>query len=354
MLAREEWIRWAEIGARAISPYNTQPWRFAWVRGELHVFVLRTKNFFLKLEGVHEMGLGFVLENLDEGARHLGIVYELSANPTANGLGAPAATLRVTGRTVPQGGLDHVLARGTNRQHYADEPVSFDAKARLAERVAPVAGRVRLHWVERSMKRVVARLLAELESVRFGNHWLLREALAYIELETDPAKLRRDRLDPRTLEHSPEALRFYRRWTRPRWLHRLLVWLGVSRGPTRRYLQMLEASGALVGFEVSERTPDVYLSLGRTVQRFLNEVELLNLSAMPLLSGLYVRDALRQNEEIFTRRQAVRVLRAAHALDDQLNLRNNRLAFMVRVGLGPPKSHRQGRRPIAELITDDL
>lgn len=35
-----------EVGVKAISPYNSQPWRFKIRENIVEIYIIRTKNFF--------------------------------------------------------------------------------------------------------------------------------------------------------------------------------------------------------------------------------------------------------------------------------------------------------------------
>jgi hypothetical protein len=61
-----------DVGCRAMSPYNVQPWRFVRQGRKVLVFIRKYPGGLFEFEPLGLYSLGCLLQNLSEGARYFG------------------------------------------------------------------------------------------------------------------------------------------------------------------------------------------------------------------------------------------------------------------------------------------
>lgn len=348
MATESELLQILRIGTTAISPYNTQPWRFRITDTRIDVYIIRTKNFFLKLQGVSHMTLGCLLENLALGARSLGQRATIRLFDGPLGLDEPCASVELEDDpAAARVSVDHVVARSTNRKLYRRDPLPAEVRERIV--AAAANGNVTVHCSEGHDVSRLARILADLESVRLSNYKMTREALEFIRRCEAEMRAKPEGLDVRTLELGEPIVSMLGSIQRPGG-HRLLKLLGMVRAATRRHHQQLVHSAAILTYAISDRQPQSFVALGRIIQHTLNTLAESGLESMSVLSGLYLLDVLRSNPEIFSRRETQRLVRARRALEQLFATPEEHIAFVVRTGFAAPPSFRQLRRPVEELL----
>ncbi len=347
MATREEMLEILRIGTTAISPYNTQPWRFRLGSDRIDVHILRTKNFFLKLQGVSHMTLGCLLENIEAGARHLGYRAATELYDRPLGPDEPCAEVVLQSNQIErEPDVSHVVDRVTNRKPYLATPLPAEVRAQILSAAGPG---VTVFVSEADDKRRLARILGELEAVRLSNYKMIREALEYVRFSEEEMAARPEGLDIRTLELDPRIVPLVRPIQRRR-VHRLLKLAGVVGVASRRHREQLEASAAILTYAIEDRDPASFVGLGRIIQRTLNELSRADVASMAVLSGLYLLDVLQSNPEIFSRRETRALIRAKEALERFFELPERNIVFIVRVGRAQRPEVRQCRRPVEELL----
>jgi hypothetical protein len=339
-----------EIATTAISPYNTQPWRFRVDGDTIDVYILRTKNFFLKLQGVSHMTLGCLLENLLVGARHVGYRGEYRFLPGTLGIDEPCARVKlIRDRSPEPQDVSHVLARTTNRKLYERTPLPADLRAEIE--ALCVDPNIALIYSEGRGQERLSALLARLESVRISNYKMTREALEYIRFTEEEMHAKPEGLDLRTLEFEPRAVRLMRPLERRR-AHRLLSTFGAVRIAARRHREQLVNSAGILTYTLQDREPADFVTLGMVIQRTLNRLALAGVQSMSVLSGLYLLDVLGSNPEIFSRRELRLLRRARVEIADFYGVPDRDVVYIVRAGFAEEPAHRQSRRPVAELLLE--
>lgn len=336
-----------EAGVRAVSPYNSQPWRFRWNDGAVDVFVLRTKNFFLKLQGISPMTLGFLLENMDAAARAGGRRMEAEFLGTTFGLDHPVARVRFHEGAAPApAALDGVLARRTHRGPFREEPLDPTVRAEAVAFLETVSeGPVGARLLEGDAADTLADILADLEALRFGNPKLLAEALEFIRVGKEENERHRDGLDADTLSLPPRtrrALPFLKRhpqrlgWLAPlfRHFHR------------RRQREFLRGQSGFIAFTAGAMDPAAFVEMGRRIQRTLNALTRQGLDTQCLLSGLYLLHLAFENPEIFSAEEARTLLLCRRDLELLLGVPDHRIAFLIRIG--------RAASPAPESLRKDL
>jgi len=340
-----------EIGMRAVSTCNNQPWRFRTRGEELDIFILRTKNFFLKLEGNTWIELGTLLENISAAAAVKGLKIEYTLFERC-GLDAPAATVRfISGPTVPVD-IDAIMRRATNRLPYSDQLLPEDVQEHILK--ACDDPNIDIQILSGTKKAACAGILANLEAVRLGNRLLVEEVLPYVRIDTKEIESCRDRLDIRAMGYDPFSLKVVQMAKK----YPNLVYLAQQAftklgGQTRKFKRSLTQSGALIAFSLAARDQKSYVSLGRILQRTLNFLTEKNIQTYTIVSGLYLLDLLKENLEIYTEREQVLLLRHQYDLESFFNFPNRRVALFVKAGYADAPKYRSLRKQVQNVMIDE-
>ncbi len=353
-MTREELDAVLTVAIQAISTCNTQPWRFRYTDGVLEVFMLRTKNFFLKLEGNAWLELGAMLENLTVGAAAKGYQTKIVLFDRS-GLDAPSAKVTFVRGEVPAVNLEAVMKRCTNRNPYATTPLPPEVQASiLAANDDPTNLEVRV--LLGSKKNTGLHLLSNLERLRLGNYLLLREVLPYLRADEAEVATTRDRLDTRTLGLDTLTVRIIR-WSKhfPRLMAFFFAVFSMftSRHETSKATKTLQASGALIAFSIRARDQSSYVSLGRVAQRILNTLTAQNVQSYTIVTGLYLLDLLKENLEIYSNREQRLLLRIQYEFQSFFGFADRRLALFIRAGYAEPPAFRSLRRPVESFYVDE-
>lgn len=358
MPSRDDLDAILELGGRAISPYNTQPWRFRLSGDGVDVFILRTKNFYLKLGGVSFMSLGHLLENLVVGAKSLGFAAEISYLGPHLNLDQPIAHVRF----VRDGPAEPGLARGltqrvTNRYPYEQTPLRESDGEMVAKLLAAGEGESedegsRALWLVDEEQAIASDILSDLDFVRLSNHKLFREASEYTRFDFEEYRTARDRLIVDSLGLS----RFQR------WAFSFLARHALAHAFVRSFLPAVlrrekafklrdyRSTSGLLFFVVQREDPETYIALGRRVQHTMNELAARDLQTQASLSGLYLLHLLFENIEIFSRSERDIILLSLRDLENLLGTPSRHIAFVVRVGYCASRPELTLRRAVASLL----
>jgi hypothetical protein len=353
MINHEELMEILEIGMRAISTCNNQPWRFRVNGDELQIFMLRTKNFFLKLEGNTWIELGTMLENLAIGAaaKGYGIEYRLFERC---GLDEPAAILRFVagsaqGVTVD---LEPLIRRCTNRAAYHETPLSSSVQETIFK--ACDVEDIEIQILTGRRKNRCAEILNHLENIRLGNRIMLEEVLPYLRTDEKEIALYRDRLDARTLDLDAGALKMMKIAKRnPKVMSFIYTFLGrLGLTSKKEFEKKIIKSGAMISFLLKKRDQQTYVNLGRVAQRILNNLTAQNIQTYTMVSGLYLLDLLKENLEIYSKREQLLLLRYQYDLQSLFDFTDKRIALFIRAGYAAAPQLRTLRKSVREVMID--
>lgn len=340
-----------EVGVRAISGFNSQPWRFKIEHDEVSVFLPRTKNFMLKLHGITPMTLGFFLENLGEGARHFGFDMDLTILDAPLGLDNPYVRVRFLRNAVSVAhDISHVLGRRTNRYAHGQAQISADvwnALESLCQRNTDKDSQA--HLIGKG-KNVLGGILADLESVRFRNIKLMEEIANYVDVSPGADTAPSQHLSANTLDLTPMQRCWFALQKKHPDLMRALSWVtGLGQWKRMKKFFMDDTNAYLV-FTVSNEADSTYVDLGRRIQRSLNELTRLGLDGQASVSGLYLLHLCFENPEIFSSSAKNTLLVCRQDLERMFGLPDRHIAFIVRFGHALRPVPLTPRKPIAALV----
>lgn len=339
-----------EVGTRAINPYNIQPWRFKIAGDVLEIYIIRTKNFFLKLEGVFYMTLGALLENIREGAGFYG--YEMNCEPFTEiaGLNSPCARVTFGKRPERSPGISHVLARATNRRIYSRDPLPAEVKEQL--QVLEENENIKLLISEGPDRDYLAGVLSDLEYVRLFNHKLIAEVFNFIRYCPGEVQQYRDRLYIETLELPPIVVAYMKLVKSRLYLHELAKRFGFVHIAKLHQKKLLCGSGAIVTFLLRDRSFPRFVELGMVVQRAANLLAKHGLASMSVLSELYLFDVLSENPEIYSNQELRTLEKCRQLLSQFYGSPDRKAVYILRAGFAAPPTQRSNRKELKELILE--
>lgn len=336
------------VGVRAISTYNMQPWRFRLREDGVDIFYQETAGFLLAEMGVEYLEIGAVIENLVEGAAHYGFEAEVQILSEKMGLEAPCASLQFKPSPKPRKDIQFVLERRTNRNVYADTPVSGMVQKELA--ALNDDKNIQIAFWSGHEKHKLADVLTVLELIRLKNFHLMKEAMAYMRISEEESDQHRDHLDARALSIYSSSIRMVKKIMVKyplfvaRTFYHFLKSTGHYEAMAAEHVKLLRKNGTMFVFMIKDRDYLSYIRLGRVVQRILNDLARRGLASMPLISGFCLLDLLKTHKNIFSKKQREQIEKAGHDLDLLFDLSNQKIAFVIRAGiaeLAPPLTARR-------------
>jgi nitroreductase len=341
--SREEIIAILEVGCRAASAYNLQPWRFRIDGNRVSVFIQKERGGYWDFFPISYYAIGCLLENILEGARHYGCSasYTLVSH-TLSEL-EPVAELEFEKKSDGQShDVGHVVDRYTNRRLYHDTAVPEPVLRQIPEIFEDESSRV----VDVSGNRIFIDCCTAIERIRFRNHFTFREIINYILFDEDEVARSRDRLDVRTLVLSGVAARVLRSSQR-RFVARVVSRVAGARlaaGYQRRLL--LNTPTLLLFVNTSPQTESLVASWMR-FQRIMNFLHAEGLSSHLLCSSI---DLLKLKTKIFSPRELNQLAAQRRRLEDLAGAEAHTFLGLLRVGFADPCPVRSLRKDVEELL----
>jgi molybdopterin/thiamine biosynthesis adenylyltransferase/nitroreductase len=345
-----------EIGARAPSGGNTQPWRWLARGGRLFLFHERSRSEcladFHALGGV--VALGAAAESVRLAAHERGLELAISPFPSARAPDLAAVFERVAagGETHWHDELASLLGvRHTNRKSSPRQPLEPAVYEALRAAAGSIAG-ARLHFVTGDAELAeAADLIGAGDRLRLINSTLNQEMFREVRWSAEEAEATLDGIEIGALELSPSdraGLAMCRR-------HEALSFLRSFSGGKglRKMSSKSIASASAVGLLTMPRaTPLDYFLGGRAMQRFWLVAHRLGVAVYPMTTLAYM----------FARmcRGGGEGLDAATIADlEQLRPRYTRLfpvedhqaeVLLFRLSRADEPSVRSLRRPVEEIL----
>jgi nitroreductase len=342
-----------------VSADNGQPWKFLWADGRLCILLdaPRAQSYFDPNRSLAYIGIGTVIENLAIASLNFGYGAAIHVFPGRLSDNEPVAEVSFT----PGAPAGHPLypaiqARATNRKPYRADRVLPGVQETLQRSVAGWPGK-RLVLIEAAaLRRQIARLIAQVEQMRFDFtspdvHRDFSRILRYTAAEASASG---DGLWVDCLEVDAVQKTFLRLLSN----QRLAAWfarLGVSRMPGRQTISLLKRTPLIAlaignGPWAAQRRED-FIDSGRFWQRFWLTATACGLSCQPMATlPLFFGEYERYGEKLFSGPAAPRIENARREFDADFKILPHEHLFMVlRVGYASPPSARSYRRPLEEL-----
>ena len=350
MIKQQEIIEILEIGTKAINPYNTQPWRFKINDNSVDIYIIRSKNFFLKLEGVMEFTLGALMENMNEGAKSKGYSIKWSKIMSIKGLDFPCVTATFTKNSIVDYSVQHVLERNTNLQNYDSKNISATLINKLIE--SGNDKNIEIRFTEGEDKNYLSGILADLDWVRASNNKMFQESLNYIRFSAAEVNKHKDLLDARNLSMSNYAIKLLQKCKSNKYWHYLVHLIGKVKQHKLETKEKFINSSALVSFSIKTRSYENLVKAGATIQHLMNSLSKEGIASMPILSGIFLFEVLAENPEIFSDKHKNTILNCKWDLEQFFKLQQNqkKLVFLLRIGYANQVKHPSQRKNIADLL----
>lgn len=348
LLSREIIEEILEVGTRAISIFNVQPWRFKIHSDSVDIFIIRSKTFFLKLDGVMEIALGALIENISQGALAKGFTAKVYETDKIASLDSPCARIRFTySKNKEPLDISHVLKRVSDNRAYKKRPIPLNIIDELKGFI--VQKSIALRTVNNDDKEYIAKIMADLEGVLLTNARLCIETLRYIRWDPSEIEREKDLLDVRRLNSFSTQTTQLLQSRQKKIAHRIAKLIGTPRRIKKQYKDIYSSSGSFLIFTLEERNSSNLIQLGQQIQCVMNELTRLDLASAPIANGLYLLDLLRENTEIFSNSEKNTLLNCKFELEEFFDMRDRKIVFVLRTGYVNSVISPTLRKPLCEL-----
>ena len=340
-----------QAAACAPSGDNSQPWRLRPDPTARRLDLLLTEDDDRSaMNAGHRMSrlaIGAAVENVVRQARRIGLRADL-VTPVAGAI----ASIAFSGEPVSVEREPLLFERVTNRRLYDRRPVGPETLERLRAETAPLDGLTTCWIVEPKRIESLARAIGRADALFFESRERLAALLDQIRFDAPPRApvpvgLSIASLELRGFDHV--LLRMLVTLPAP-----LLRALGSYRSVASRSRRLAQSSsGFCVGVSTAAG-PETDIPAGRAMERAWLALTAEGLACQPMMAAVGLGNAIPLDLE------ADRPIRARMLeLRDEVSRvlpegAGGRISFLMRFGHAPPPSGRCGRRPISELLIEDL
>lgn len=307
---------------KAPSGHNTQPWKFRQNESAVEIH----PNFDRRLPVVDPddrelfVSLGCAVENLCLAAQTKGYKSAVSVGDT--GVVTVSLMEKADIKTNPL--FNQIDARQTNRSVYSGEEIALDALKRL-QAIRSEDG-VSVHYYARQTKQFND---IEQYALRGNTHQMQNEAF---KAELKSWMRFNKKHQDQTLDGLSYAV--FGAPNVPRWMAEPIMSMAVNaKAQNKADRKKIESASHLVLFTTANNTPNEWVGLGRTLQRFLLTATELEI----------VHSYLNQpNEEAEIATEMARIL----------GLTGEYPTILLRIGYGKQQAYSK-RRPVEDVIIED-
>ena len=307
---------------KAPSGHNTQPWKFRQNESAVEIY----PDFDRRLPVVDPddrelfVSLGCATENLCLAAQNIG--YESSVAVGDTGVIAVTLTEEMDIKSNPL--FEQIDLRQTNRSIYTGEEIALDALKRL-QAIRSEDG-VSVHYYARQTKQ-----FNDIEQ------YVLRGNTHQMQNEAFKAELKSwMRFNKKHQDQTLDGLSYavFGAPNVPRWMAEPIMSMAVNaKAQNKADRKKIESASHLVLFTTANNTPNEWVGLGRTLQRFLLTATELEI----------VHSYLNQpNEEAEIATEMARIL----------GLTGEYPTILLRIGYGKQQAYSK-RRPVEDVIIED-
>lgn len=348
---RDELISLLELGMRAPSGDNAQPWKFVVRPGEVEVWfdAPRARAILDVAELGSRLALGALLESLSLAGSPRGVKAEwiLDPDPTRPTLWAMVRFTRAPTLVEPLAAS--LSERHTNRGQFETTPLSAEDEAALVAEAVP-GTQLRL-LSDRQKIETLADLVAAADRIRMKNARAHRELYSWLRWSKAAAEATRDGLDVRTLSATAGTL-FALRALTPWPVARLAYRVGAAHLAGDFARKQVLQCGAVGLITCAALTPALATEAGRSLLRVWVRVTQRRLAlcphaALPLLvlRAEVLDDAAFDGRAVEQIRAITPVFRALFGAAP-----SEQPLILFRVGQAPPIATRSLRRDVSDLV----
>jgi len=294
------------------------------------------------------LAIGAALENMLHAAAALGWFVEVE-EPVDSALTMIRVVRREdNARQLPRTIFDRV----TNRRLYDGRPIPVAVLDELA-RETPHLGGVQTHWIgDPTRIKSLASLISRADGVMFGNRFMRRAFLAKVRFDAPQDTKVDEGLPLASLELSRTD-----RWglfTLARLPDTVTQLAGVTRVFEKQARRLTESASGICLVAASRNDSQTDLEAGRALQRAWLALTARSLAVQPMMSLAVLDNALEHGSAELIASLARETLRRVR--DDARSLlgelKDARVACLLRFGYAAPPSGRTGRLPLTKMVEE--
>lgn len=345
-----------EMGVRAPSGDNLQPWRFV-VRGEtIDIFLVEKENKDEVYNFLHRgayVAHGALIENIVIAASRFGYDVSISLFPDKSKQEHVASLKLVEVKEKKEDSLyPCIQKREVNRKNYNRTPLSKEQVTCLLSvpEMLDVGGRVHVVY-DSIQKKNLSKWLSNNEKLVFSNRKLHDGLFKYFRWTKKDAEENKDGLDVRSLEFSSSetfVLKLLTNWTMVRILSLLKI-PSIIAGATR---EKYESAGGICAVVMKGDSSKDFVNGGRIVERLWLEATRMGLSIQPTFGFALLGQRAKMNAlEMFSAKDADLIRTSFAHIREIFNINDDgTMVFLFRIGKGDAPSVKSFRRdPLIEF-----
>lgn len=336
-----------EAAIHAPSGENCQPWRFE-IRGdEIGVFNLPKKDQSLYNEGqmASYVAHGALIENIFIASSAFGYRIKFDLFPQENNSCLVAIVSLEKDSSAEDPLYHYIQTRCTNRKPYKSEPFSGDQSAQLIAVAEEIAGGKLILVRDRENINTLARAGSVNEQVMLGNEFLHNFFFTHVNWTQAEEDKKRIGFYIKTLELPPPAqimFKIFRHWPIMRVLNRI----GLAKMAAKANAKIYASCAAMGAVVMPRKTPQDFITAGRIMQRVWLKATQMGLSIQPLTGVLFFMQGIRAGHtEHFTHRQIDLIKNAYADIKKALDIKDQEVVMMFRIGEGTEPSACSSRLP---------
>lgn len=334
-----------ELAVRAPSGDNAQPWRFE-ISGDtvsLYNIPERDRSLYNFRQHASYIAHGALIENIEICSGAFGLLPSVTLLP-ANENSDLTATIRFSETRPEKNRLhDAVPKRTTNRKSYARKPISDEDKQALLMGL-PDSSSISITIVDgQGPIERLARELSVNERIVLENRDMHRFLFQHIRWSAAQEQKLTPGMNADTLELAGlqrAVFRLARHWP----LLRLMNVLGLSKKVASENARAYAASGAFIAFRGSGESDQIFLNLGRVLERVWLTATSLGLWAQPLTGIPLLSHRLRAGEPGNLSVAHTKLIQDGYAKVRDIVGGDGHVLFFLRIGRGQAPSASTSRQ----------
>jgi len=321
MFTEEQFLRLIKYAAKAPSSHNSQPWAFKKTSDSIIIRPDFSRQLPIVDPDNHALyiSLGCALENLLIASRQFGYDSRPEISNGKNGVVLTVKLGEVNGARKPELFM-FIYNRQVTKTAYASAPLSDLVLSELQS--LPMDAGVQLRMIKKGPEsESLLPLVLEASTLQFKNNAFVDELVHWIRFNEKESMKSGDGISNASMGF-PSTGRFLGSF--------IMKNLVNAKSEASRWQKLMSASGAFALFSVEENTPENWINLGRSFQRFGLETTSLGLKHAHMNMPL---------EEISVRRKVL----------ETFSLGNQHPLLLIRLGYAKPAPY-SFRRNLHEMI----
>jgi hypothetical protein len=318
----------------APSGSNSQPWKFEVKGNKITIIALPERDH--PVLNFHNRGTwiahGALIENIVIAAAQIGYSSSIVQFPDRQRQNITAHIILSKIEKQEQPLFDAIKKRATNRKKYnAREFTAEERNAIIASTQGIQNCELRLIEDKKAMKKVGI-AVSKNEVVMLENkelHNLFFDEVVWTEQEE---KKKGKGLYVKTMELKPPqkaAFKLFRYWLIMNFVNKLGVAKGIAKGNAKIY-----ASGSAIGVIIAPNRDEVFINVGRMMERIWLQATALNLSFHLVTGVLFLHQGIQGNVSNLSEKHKEIIKSAYKEVADSFKVNDQTIAILFRIGDG--------------------